>query len=91
MSWEWRETAKCRTGVPSLLFFPEGRGKERNHAVREALAVCAACPVRVQCARDALRVGAAHGVYAGVDLGNGGNYHISPQHQQRLLAVVEGA
>lgn len=45
----WWERAACR-GMPIELFFP-GRG---DTSIREALAVCADCPVREECLDDAL-------------------------------------
>lgn len=45
----WRELANCKE-IPTDLFFPE-RGEEISEV---ALAACAECPVRIQCADYAI-------------------------------------
>jgi hypothetical protein len=52
-SWEWRSQAACRN-IDSELFFPTAEGgRMRALQVSAAKAVCAGCPVRVQCLAEA--------------------------------------
>ena len=55
----WWERAKCR-GVDPDLFFPS-----RGDSGREALAVCAECPVQPQCLQYALDNGERLGIWGG--------------------------
>lgn len=61
----WREQAACASEqVPAWWFFPAREWPQR-WAVRQARLVCAFCPVRVPCMREAL----SHdlpGIYAGL-------------------------
>ena len=61
---EWVTSATCRTVDPEL-FFPDGYAAA--HTARKAKAICRTCPVKVECAREALEVTPAHlvGVWAG--------------------------
>jgi Transcription factor WhiB. len=61
----WRERAACR-GMPTELFFSDKRRDQLR-----ALAICAVCPVREPCLREAMRAEAKrrydrHGVYGGL-------------------------
>lgn len=51
----WQLRAACGEEDPEL-FYPEFRS-ERDELEREALLVCALCPVRAQCLSDELRYG----------------------------------
>jgi WhiB family transcriptional regulator, redox-sensing transcriptional regulator len=65
--WDWQMRAACRGLDSSLFFHPEGeRGAAK--AVREhaAKALCATCPVLVQCREHALRVREPFGVWGGL-------------------------
>lgn len=53
----WREHAKCR-GLDPELFFPQ-----RGESTAEAKAICAVCPVRVQCLEYALLNDERQGIY----------------------------
>jgi transcription factor WhiB len=55
----WYSQAACRHVGPAT-FFPEGR------ASAEALALCAECPVRAECAEAGM--GERHGVWGGMTL-----------------------
>lgn len=55
----WQNRAQC-LGVDTDLFFPE-----RGQSMAEARAVCAGCPVRVQCLEYALANGEKCGVWGG--------------------------
>lgn len=51
----WRDEAACRESDPAL-FFPSGvKGPKATELTREALAVCASCPVRAECRTYALQ------------------------------------
>lgn len=64
---DWRALAACR-GVDPELFYPVGddwTGPANERRAREALAVCAGCPVRTECLADALERGDAFAVLGG--------------------------
>jgi WhiB family transcriptional regulator, redox-sensing transcriptional regulator len=62
----WQNRAACR-GAPLELFFgPDGeRPGERDRRERDALALCAVCPVLDTCRRHALVMPETHGVWGG--------------------------
>lgn len=63
----WRAGAACRNADPDL-FFPT-----RTRAgidISAAAAICAACPVRIECDKFAEATNQVHGVWAGVDRGD---------------------
>lgn len=55
----WATFAACTT-VPGMTFFPQTK---KDEAI--ALAVCAACPVRVECLSHALATNERFGVWGG--------------------------
>ncbi len=55
----WATFAACVT-VPGMTFFPQNKKEEAA-----ALAVCAACPVRVECLGHALATNERFGVWGG--------------------------
>jgi WhiB family transcriptional regulator, redox-sensing transcriptional regulator len=57
----WREQAACR-GCPPAVFFPSDETEDN-----EAKAVCASCPVRVDCLFDALLAREIEGVRGGLN------------------------
>jgi WhiB family redox-sensing transcriptional regulator len=57
---DWQQDAAC-VQHREVDFFPA-----RGESVRDAKAVCACCPVRVQCLDFALRLKVAHGVWGGL-------------------------
>lgn len=63
---DWQERAACR-GIGSALFFgPDGeRGRDRAVREREAMKICAGCPVRTDCLEHALRTPEDFGVWGG--------------------------
>ena len=65
--WQWR--AACR-GEDSALFFapnhPEPK-EERAKREREAKAICAVCPVRIECLEYAVRIREPHGIWGGLN------------------------
>ena len=48
MTRDWMVSAKCR-GMDPEVFFPSATGVAGRQQVAKAAAVCAACPVRVEC------------------------------------------
>ena len=67
---DWQWNARCR-GLPSHVFFPppmtgKHESAERRRIIRLAVAVCADCPVAVQCGLDAEKHREKEGVRAGV-------------------------
>ncbi len=64
----WQDRAACE-GVPLGVFFgPEGeRPTARRERERQALAICARCPVRDSCLEHALALPEAYGVWGGVN------------------------
>jgi len=65
--WDWQFQGACRSADPTVFFHPEGeRGPSRESRDRHAKTVCAACPVRNECAEHALRVREPYGVWGGL-------------------------
>jgi WhiB family redox-sensing transcriptional regulator len=66
---EWMEDAACRGKGPDR-WFPAQRGETRRGAGRRAFAkaraVCALCPVRVDCLAYAEKLGEEHGMWGGL-------------------------
>jgi WhiB family redox-sensing transcriptional regulator len=65
--WQWR--AACR-GEDARLFFPPNHSEpkeERLHREHRAKAICAICPVRVECLEYAVRTREPHGVWGGLN------------------------
>lgn len=62
-AWEWQTEARCRD-YPIETFFPEdvNRLLQRHHE-QQAKAICAQCPVLVQCRAYALNAPEAHGIW----------------------------
>jgi WhiB family transcriptional regulator, redox-sensing transcriptional regulator len=56
----WRTWAACRGSCTALFYDPHPA------AVAGAKALCAACPVRADCARHAIATGEEHGVWGGL-------------------------
>ncbi len=65
--WQWR--AACRGHDPSLFFppnEPESR-EQREERERRAKAVCAECPVRIECLEYAIRIREPYGIWGGLN------------------------
>lgn len=76
--WDWQRLGACRGRDSAQFFHPDGeRGASRNRREARAKAVCAACPVRAECAAHALAVREPYGVWGGFSEGE----------RLRLLAV----
>jgi WhiB family redox-sensing transcriptional regulator len=66
-AWAWQLSARCRTEDPSVFFHPDGeRGKARSQRQRKAKAICADCPVIVQCRKHSLTFGERFGTWGGL-------------------------
>lgn len=69
---EWRDQAACKDEDPNR-WSPGGGcidSKARRRLIADAIVICVKCPVRPDCARTALALGAESGVWAGIDLGD---------------------
>ena len=65
--WEWQEKGACRQADPTLFFHPQNeRGLARVRRDQAAKAVCASCPVRIECADYAIRSREPYGVWGGL-------------------------
>lgn len=65
--WQWQESAACRHLSSSWFFSPTGeRGDDRRKREDRARKICAACPVRPDCAKFALDIGEEHGFWGGM-------------------------
>jgi WhiB family transcriptional regulator, redox-sensing transcriptional regulator len=65
--WQWR--AACR-GEDANLFFPPSYIEDRAQKLlreRQAKAICATCPVRVECLEYAVRTREPHGIWGGLN------------------------
>src|SRR5713226_8446014 len=67
-NWGWQDAAACR-GEDLLLFFgPDGeRQPEREIRERKAKAICAACPVRLECLDYAVSRPEKYGTWGGLN------------------------
>jgi WhiB family redox-sensing transcriptional regulator len=64
---DWRHRAAC-TVDPDLFFAAdEERANRRNPRVARAKAICAACPVQLECRRWALENDERFGIWGGLD------------------------
>src|SRR5262245_5096452 len=66
--WGWQWRSACR-GEDTGLFFPPSRPEmkdERLTRERRAKAICAVCPVQVECLEYAIRTREPHGVWGGL-------------------------
>lgn len=60
---DWRDSANC-AGLDSRVFYAAGKGSTAQ--VQQAKRICAACPVRPQCADHAIQNGEFWGVWGGM-------------------------
>ena len=56
----WRDNAACRDLGPKIFYV------DRGESSTEALAVCASCPVRLECLATALATTDPHGIWGGL-------------------------
>src|SRR3954463_1024721 len=65
--WDWQLRGACCGRDTELFFHPEGeRGPRRAGREAAAKAVCAGCPVLLQCREAALRAREPYGVWGGL-------------------------
>lgn len=66
-SYAWQLQAACR-GAGTEVFFPpeQERGRARQHRDEQAKALCATCPVQLECLQHALTVAEPYGVWGGL-------------------------
>lgn len=84
--WDWQLQSACRAFDPDLFFHPEGeRGPSRTAREAAAKAVCAACPVLLQCRLHALAVREPYGVWGGLSEEDRDAIYAAPA--RRLAAV----
>ena len=91
---DWLPHRACKDHDPDL-FTPTAERRdppaERAAIVVRAAAICRTCPVRRQCAAEALRLGTVHGVVAGVDLGDvDAKFIQTEQDREKLERVANG-
>ena len=66
-NWGWQDAAACRGEDLMIFFGPDGeRQPERDIRERKAKAICASCPVRIECLNYALRRDERFGVWGGM-------------------------
>src|SRR5919109_5471099 len=68
-SFGWQFKAACRGDDTALFFAPSyfERREEKDRREAKAKAICARCPVRVDCLDYALRIREPHGVWGGLN------------------------
>jgi WhiB family transcriptional regulator, redox-sensing transcriptional regulator len=78
--WFWQDHGSCREVDPLLFFHPQNeRGSSRIRRDRAAKLVCAACPVRMECADYAVRAREPYGVWGG----------LSEEDRERIYARLD--
>jgi WhiB family redox-sensing transcriptional regulator len=66
--WAWQLSGACRGAEDAVFFHPDlERGSARRVRDEQAKAVCARCPVIVQCRRHAIAAEEPYGVWGGQD------------------------
>jgi len=64
--WDWQMAGLCRGRDSAQFFHPDGeRGSARSRRESAAKALCHACPVRAECAAQALATREPYGVWGG--------------------------
>jgi WhiB family redox-sensing transcriptional regulator len=64
--WDWQRLGLCRGRDSAQFFHPDGeRGASRGRRESAAKNVCRACPVRAECAAQALTTREPYGVWGG--------------------------
>ncbi len=65
----WQDRAACK-GPQSRVFFPPShleRKDEREAREQRAKAICASCPVRIECLDYAIEIREPHGIWGGLN------------------------
>jgi WhiB family redox-sensing transcriptional regulator len=69
--WDWQRMAACRGMDSSVFYCPTGeRGPRRREREERARKICAACPVRQECAGMALTTKEEYGIWGGLSEGD---------------------
>jgi len=64
--WDWQRLGLCRGRDSAQFFHPDGeRGASRNRREATAKQLCRSCPVRAECAAQALATREPYGVWGG--------------------------
>ena len=63
MSNHWRQYARCLGADPELFYPPP----DSDDGSEPAKAICAVCPVRIECLEYAVRIHEPHGVWGGLN------------------------
>lgn len=91
---DWLPQRACKGTDPDVFCPPTRRtspdNPSRKLAVAPALAICSVCPVRPQCALEAIRLGISHGVVGGVDLGDASRKSEQTRADRVALARAAG-
>jgi WhiB family redox-sensing transcriptional regulator len=65
--WEWQEKSACRDLPTEMFFHPDGeRGPRRRNRENTAKAVCATCPVMMQCREQSIALQEPYGIWGGL-------------------------
>lgn len=67
MNPHWRDDAACRRHNPELWYPNHAPGRSKADPYAEARAICAQCPVVVDCLEHVLTIREDHGLWAGLD------------------------
>jgi WhiB family redox-sensing transcriptional regulator len=78
----WQADAAC-VGMPTEEFFPAGSTGPASDRIARAKAVCALCPVAVQCLEYALSTGQTDGVWGGMSEEERRTEHRRRQRRER--------
>lgn len=66
-TWEWQGRGLCLSADNADFFHPQNeRGLARVRRDRRAKTICAACPVRLECADYAIRAHEPYGIWGGL-------------------------
>jgi WhiB family transcriptional regulator, redox-sensing transcriptional regulator len=78
--WQWR--AACRGEDSALFFAPNHLETKEERAARDrrAKAICAVCPVRMECLEYSVRTREPHGIWGG----------LNEMERRRLIREREG-
>ena len=67
-NWSWQDEGACRNEDLNIFFGPDGeRQPERDIRERKAKAICADCPVRIDCLNYALSRPEKYGTWGGLN------------------------
>ncbi len=74
--WDWQLESACRGLDSDIFYHPDGeRGQARERRIQTAKAICATCPVILQCREAALKSREPYGVWGGMSEEDRENYY----------------